>query len=1053
MKPPHTRPQDRGAVLVTTLIVLTVLAVVAVAFMQSSSMDQLASRSVSGAFQAQLIADAAVGMARGEVTRLIARYPDSVTVWQNIGGSNTNEATVLYARSNVTEPNNPARPGQFGGEVSYIGFPLVSRVDPAPVAVDALSSVLPYAASDPLMVNLNATNASRTNAFVGERSMTNPGAPIAAAQWIYIGRLPGPTNATNPPIGRYAYWVEDESFKVNVNTATNGARGTSTNSGPDDIRLDGSWQSSLNAGVRAANAATVVSDRGTNQSFFPTAGSAAVAAALTNAASAAEFRFLTTAHSAGLDLSRGGFKRFNLNTITNGDKRTALNRIITTITNTNAAPLFGQRFYRLANNVPGINSTNAVSSDHAALYLQKIAANIYDYIDADSQPTVISNNPPAFTLMTNKPAYGIEALGGGVDGANPMAAMGVEAVPRLQEYAIHARLRSMRYDTNDPNSFGWNSTNPPASGVPTEASYEIWIDHYFEFWNPSTTNIVLTNAFLKIFDQPRWGTNITGDLSVVDRETTELPVNNVTFPAGRVTVLTTAPVGTINIGNTAGGFALISGANASNVVSIPTPDADRIFRGVTRDIRTDRVNTDYGYNRLFDVTLRARSTNTQDYRSGFVLGNDNGILDSHVGLPIGGLTGSGALSMCVSNFFIYDGLSHRTNQGLPQGNNDNVRGGSLLGNQNAVTRPSAFEGDPRALLEQLVFSNNAPSSAGAGYTNLTRFFNAIGDGQVPGQSSLGAPNANFVFPTNWTDVSSQNAGSNNAPLVVRNGPMQSIGELGHITDPARPTYATTGPVPELARGGGRTLRVGQPEVAGTGGGNIAWYTGNQTNASRTWTSWRLADIFTVATNTNVVIRGLINPNGALRDNGAALRAALFGFRFLSPPDGGITNLPLINNSSAYANLSSNVVASVVARLTNGNAAGLGTGTLNPFWERGEISEMSILNSPASGTVLGSFIMSNAFDRGREELVRRSMEMITTRGSVFTVYAIGQSLRVTTNSTNITGTVRVRSTFEMTPQLSLAATNDAFNPGSAPGVNQRFAPVTNYTSKILNRSYD
>jgi hypothetical protein len=548
-------------------------------------------------------------------------------------------------------------------------------------------------------------------------------------------------------------------------------------------------------------------------------------------------------------------------------------------------------------------------------------------------------------------------------------------------------------------------------------------------------------------------------LASSNRETLEITVNNVRFPAGRITVLTTAPVGAVSIasGGPASGNALIDLTNAANVISLPAAAVDRVFSGDTRQILSVNydskgLGTNFGYTRIFAVPMRARSTSTTDYESAVLLGNNNGILESFVGLPIGNLGGGAPVfQLAVTNGFIRDGMAHMPGAGLGPGNNDNLRGGSLLGNQNATTTPSPFEGDPRALNEQLEFLNST-NGGSATYTNITRFFNTIGataGGSIDmASSSVGAPNANFVFPSRWSDPSSINAGDSNAPLIVRNGPMESIGELGHVTDPARPYY-TSGSIPALARGGARTLRIGQPEVTGTGGTAIPWYTGSQTNASRTWTSWRLADIFTVATNTNAnfAIQGLINPNGSLRDGGAALRAAIFGFTFQPPPDGAPT-------TAGRGVTITNLVTNVIARLTNGTAAGL-TNAMNPFWERGELSELSVLNSAAANVLLPGGIMSNAFDRGREELIRRSIEMITTRGSVFTVYAIGQSLRVTANSTNITGTVRLKSTFEVAPQFQFPtdARDDAFDPGNAVRVTRRFLPPTNYTTKVLSSTYD
>ncbi len=1030
-------------------------------------------------FAARPFAEVGAAAARASIVNLVTRFPDSVTVWQNIGGAHTNEATVLYLRASAADTNKGARPAEFAPDIVFLGQPLVSGGAMMPIA--SLSDALPFSSPDPQMVNLNATNISVPVAFVGTRSMTNPGAPITAAEWIYIGANMGPTNATNPPVARYAYWVEDESFKVNVNTATNGPRGTSTNAGPGDVRLDGSWRSSSNAAVQATDAAEVVSARGTNQNFFPTISSAAVVAGLTDVTSTDDFRFLTTVNSAGLDLSRGGFKRFNLNSVTNGVttgalKRAALDRLTVAITNTNAAPLFGQRFYRLTNDLVGVNDTSAVTRHHASIYLQKIAANIYDYLDDDNQPTVISNNA-SFSLVTGRPTFGIGPLGGGLDGSNSIVAMGVENVPRLQEYAIHMRVRSIKWDSSNPDSFGFVFNTNAGATNPFIASYEIWLDHYFEFWNPGTRDFTHSpDTFLKIFDQPAWGPGAgggavtgnsgrsSGSFVTNNRTSSEIPLidaltgSPVVFPAGQVTVLTTAPLTALNTGANPADVLVVPDSSLVPLRNVPT--SDRVFTGTTSSIRTANYSyqpaaaafgggPDFGYNRLFEVAMqygRPGGTVSADYASGVLIGNNQGIIESHVGLPIGPIGGLSRFSAIVESSWIRNNLSH-VGGNIPNGQSDYILGGSLRGNANngvptATTKPNAAEGDPRSLLEQLEFKNYSSGTS----AHQTRFYNTLGGGVTPVfvNSTFGRPNTNYVSAASWTDASNLNAGPSNAPLVVRNGPMQSIGELGHITDPARPYY-TAGVIPVLARGGGRTLRVGQSELTNFGGTNIGWYDGKQTNASRTWTSWRLADIFTTAAASNVAIQGLINPNGALRDNGAALRAALFGLTFMpAGPDGAAT----IAGRAANVTI---VVANVLGRLTSGSATGF-SNALNPFWERGEISELDVFNSGV--TLAPGAAMSNAIDRGREELVRRSIEMITTRGSIFTVYALGQSLHVTATATNVLGTARLKSTFEMTPQfVTPAVTNDFFNPGSVAEVSQRFSSPTNYATTIISSEFE
>ena len=1095
---PHLahHPRERGVALVTTVIVVAVLAVVAVAFMQSTTTDRLSSRSVANYTRAKLAAEGGAAAAEAMIADLVKRYPDSATVWQNIGGGapngTNNEATVLYLRAQASATNLGASPAQFGGAVTILAQPLVSRVGATPETFNTnplpLSNVVssvPFPADT--AVNINATNAARPEPFVGSRSSTNPGSPITAAQWIYLTQNGGPTNATNPYIARYAFWVEDESFKVNVNVITNGPRGNaSLGLSAAEARLNGSWGTSTNDELNSA-AGNVIPARASLAGQFPTALTAALPASLTNPTTAAELRFLTTTHSAGLDLSRGGFKRFNINSITNGiagpgdavNVRAGLDRILAVITNTNSMPSFGQRFYRATNGTTStINSSTAVTAAHANIYLQKLAANLLDYIDANDQPTVV-NNDAAFSIRTGRPSYGFDALGGGLDGANSVAAMGVEAIPRLQEYAIHARIRSLRHTASDAESFGFVVKTNSGAVNPTSADFEIWLDHYFEFWHPGTNIIRLTNAFLKIYDQPAFGPSgkISGPLGQAGRETSEIPIGNVTFRPGRTVVLTTARSGEVSSGANASqnGFALIDTtkmASAADVVSLTVPDADRKFTGTTTATNQHVYNSQgsYGpsvftgntepYNRLFEVNLLPRSTSITDYQSAVLIGNDNGVLESFVGLPIAASTpGTPAISLCVSNGYIRDGMAN-----LGAGNNDNVRGGSLRGNSSSTTTPSSTEGDPRALNEQLRFLNYA---SGMANTDQTRFYSTISSNQLPDGSTMGLPNANYVDPKRWVDVSSTEANATNAPLIVRNGPMQSIGELGHITDPAR--VAGPGGI-EFSRGGGRTLRVGQPE-------HRWWYDTNQNRPSRTWASWRLADIFTTSaasngttaattqgvltnslgvvrggTNTNgavVSIPGLINPNGALRDNGAALRAALFGLSFQPLTGSGTLGVP--NLAGLAANVT-NVSTNLVRRLTTVTGTDLPANTLNPLWERGEISELALLNS---GTGLAAGVnMSNVFDRGREELVRRSIEMITTRGSVFSVYAVGQALQVVSSRTNILSTARLKQTFEIIPQFATAdAFLDSFNPAQPAVVSRRFAAPTNYTVRVLATSYD
>ena len=139
--------------LVITLLVIVVLAVAAVAFMQNTSTERQTARSQGSQYRAQLAAEAGASAAMATVADLITRYPDSVTVWQNIGGGavngTSNEATVLYARANGANSNVGASPAAFGGDVQLLAIPLVSRtntpttLNTSPVALASIVSNVP----------------------------------------------------------------------------------------------------------------------------------------------------------------------------------------------------------------------------------------------------------------------------------------------------------------------------------------------------------------------------------------------------------------------------------------------------------------------------------------------------------------------------------------------------------------------------------------------------------------------------------------------------------------------------------------------------------------------------------------------------------------------------------------------------------------------------------------------------------------------------------------------------------------------------------------------
>ncbi len=151
--------------------------------------------------------------------------------------------------------------------------------------------------------------------------------------------------------------------------------------------------------------------------------------------------FISTLSSSGLNVSRTGARRVNLNDLVNpntspGDTnaiRTELNNIIGVITN--QAPNFGQRFYRVPT-----SATNSSWRERPACHdvSEQNRREYQGLFGFDSVPTQVTTGGAIYADGAPQ-----EPLGSG-RGSNPFWAIGKENVPRLQEVIIHVpQLRAM----------------------------------------------------------------------------------------------------------------------------------------------------------------------------------------------------------------------------------------------------------------------------------------------------------------------------------------------------------------------------------------------------------------------------------------------------------------------------------------------------------------------------------------------------------------------------------------------------------------------------------
>jgi type II secretory pathway pseudopilin PulG len=1098
---PHRR--RRAFALVLVLIILTLLAVVSVGFLASMSAERTTANAFSNKTKAEQAAQAGVDSAMATLREYIKSFPDSATVWDtqqstsDDAKSPNNEGTSLYLRAvsqanaNLPDPdadNSPSNVDSSTGadKRSLFVLPLVSGAVVQPVASKSAAinggNAMPVDPSKDSKANnfvdLNSRRSSTDiQGWMGSSpEWTNPssgGAPATPkpvrVPWVEIKRQDGITDpAKAPVIARYAYWVEDESFRANINYAGLGKdhkRSDNTTNVALDARnadLIAPFIVLADSGTAAAQSISDVRDLYPFK-LFPEFRAYAHATGLDRLADqlrtpsttpdssmylSDRLRYLTTTQSAALNLSRHGTQRLNLNTAVNPTTSptdtTKIQRQIDKIVNTIKyhAPDFGQRFYRKtwirnsSDSPPLPDNLNAkqVTSDHALIYLYKIAANIRDYMDTDLMPTVIkmeevkkedgsvvkvgkvrpNNSRPMETMNEN--------------GDNLYWAVGKDSAPFLSECGVHYS--------------GGNTTGIDSSGGVYR--YELHTNYFIELWNMSTKKFkgsdLGAGAFIRVINPTVWlavkpGESATTGIPVLETDAEmgpspsfrnrsrdfDIDISNVEFSPGVATVIVTDDPNTKD-----------DPKNSQFIISSLEPDTANQsearlhfvpckFNSPGTNIYKGKMPTGPdGVVRKELKMLLETKTNKSDYETEVLIGTANGYIDCLAGgLPLE--VPIPVLPTTSASRIIYGGY---------------LRGNLASNTPSGGLQPSAI-GDPRTNNEQLVYTLD-PSGDAVDRTRYTNHDSNINTSQ-PVTPTFGIPNyrsaapdkaANpwpdyYKFPGNANSAVLMNA--QNAPSVILNGALTSIGQLGDIYDPAR-LPATTGGDVAASRGGGRTLRIGQHDDR---------YDGLPSSASSAWASWRLTDIF--STTDSIDQPGAININGLARDNGAALYAALMGFKFqpVTGTDPTIHGDLQLNNRPNDDIETQQFIKALVDSMVDKRLKNTDPAKPGPFFERGEISETPILNpsvSPPTPLVSG-VDMAQVIDHSREEIVRRLIEMTTTRGNVFTVYAMGQSI-TQSNPTDpatkhVTGTHQMKVTFRLVPKNKTNAdgiTATDFHPG-------------------------
>lgn len=257
MKQPHIHPSPapfhtRGAALVTVLAILVLVVALVVGFLFRAGVERSATASYSATADAQLLADTAVNLVQAQINEATAgetgitwaSQPGAIRTYDASGG--LQRLYRLYSAPTLSDTTTQSAVGSLlAGDLapaSWASNPAlwVDLNEPVTVATDG-AEVSVYPVLDP-RDPVNPGNIDAPNVLTTMPGFSITGAPGATARqpapmpvrWLYVlqeGEIVAPTESgsgavtvngattENPIVGRIAFWTDDETSKVNVNTA------------------------------------------------------------------------------------------------------------------------------------------------------------------------------------------------------------------------------------------------------------------------------------------------------------------------------------------------------------------------------------------------------------------------------------------------------------------------------------------------------------------------------------------------------------------------------------------------------------------------------------------------------------------------------------------------------------------------------------------------------------------------------------------------------------------------------------------------------------------
>jgi len=247
-----TRSSEQGIALIVVLSLVAVMTMLAMVFFSSTAAESQTSQSQSAAQSAQQLASSAAQIVMAQIQlagNQTAPGNSAAVAWTSQPGllrtftvatpsSSASTVYKLYSANNMVATNytenedappstwksSPAiycdlnAPVARGGTTTSLAYPIADPSVAGVVPGFTLGTAPGYSGSNPSPTNNPLPMPVRWLYVLKNGQLTTPSSVDAGGNVTFTSSEPQPS-AANPIVGRVAFWADDETCKVNINTA------------------------------------------------------------------------------------------------------------------------------------------------------------------------------------------------------------------------------------------------------------------------------------------------------------------------------------------------------------------------------------------------------------------------------------------------------------------------------------------------------------------------------------------------------------------------------------------------------------------------------------------------------------------------------------------------------------------------------------------------------------------------------------------------------------------------------------------------------------------